>query len=340
MNYDSSIRRIVIIGNGFDLAHDLKTSYKEFAEKYKDHAIIKQFHQYVDILDSENPFVDEDGILKNIEWYSFELNMERLVEWNYQNAINLGGIYVEKTISELNNLFVNLEKLLANYLEEEYSSRRVSALESLKECFDENTLAISFNYTDTIKLYTNRYYYVHGSLRDDNHIILGFATGDLPCLCSGDYINFLKDVRKEELSYLRYLRENGCSNEDKELDEFKRHAVSLFSGRGEYDLVYKNGEQDIYDTKELSSYLRSYAENNGFAPQRKSYDFSAVEEIVVMGHGLEADLNYLTGLFQQASKLEKLILYSYVGEREDELERKTSVLKNLSGFEKIIIKNY
>lgn len=340
MDYDNLIKRIVIVGNGFDLAHGLKTSYRQFAQKYIDHVVIKKFHQYVDFLDGDNPFLDEEGLIKNIEWYSFELNMERLIKWNYKNEINSGGMNVDGNLSKLNNLFTELERLLKKYLVEECSSQKVTLIESVQDCFDEYTLAISFNYTDTIKLYTNRYYYVHGSLSDDKYIIIGFATGDLPCLCSGDSINFLKDVRKEELSYLRYLTENGCNNIIKELDKFKRHAVSLFSGKGEYDLEYKNEEQDTYDTTDLSSCLKKYAEKNRYAPKRESYDYTAVEEIVVMGHGLEADLIYLTGIFEKASKLDKVILYSYDGENGDEIERKIKVLKRLSGFENIIISKY
>lgn len=340
MNCDNPIRKIVIIGNGFDLAHGLHTSYSQFAQKYKDNVIIKQFHQYVDALEGENPFIDDEGVYKNIEWYSFELNMERLIKWNYQNDINSGGMAVDGNLSKLNNLFTNLESLLAKYLIEECSSKKITAIESVQDCFDEYTLAISFNYTDTIKMYTDKYYYVHGSLSDDNHIIIGFATGELPCLCSGDNINFHKDVRKEELSYLRFLKESGCRNEIKELDEFKRHAISLFSGRGEYDLEYKNGEQNIYDTAELSSHLKRYAEKNRFEPQRESFDYKSVEEIVVMGHGLEADLSYLTGIFAEASKLDKVVLYSYDGESKNDLERKINTLKRMSGLEDIVIKEY
>jgi hypothetical protein len=245
-----------------------------------------------------------------------------------------------ETLSKLNNLFAKLERLLSMYLMEEYSSQEISPLESVQACFDDCTLAISFNYTDTIKLYTDRYYYVHGSLSDDNHIIIGFAMGNLPCLCGGDSIFFLKEVRKEELSYLRYLRENGYVNENEKLDEFKKHAISLFSGRGEYDLSYKNEEQNEYDTGELSFDLKKYAENNRYEPQRESYDFTAVEEIAVMGHGLEADLTYLAGIFGKATNLNRVVLYSYDGESENELERKTTVLKRLSGLENIVIKKY
>lgn len=340
MDIANPIKKIVIVGNGFDLAHGLQTSYCQFAQKYIDDVTIKRFHQYIDYLDMENPFFDEEGKIKNIPWYSFELNMERLIRWNYQNAICQEDAGFDGSLSELNALFSRLEELLGKYLVEEFSSHKVTAIESVQDCFDDYTLAVSFNYTDTIKLYTNRYYYVHGSLSEDDHIIIGFATGELPCLCSGESINFLKDVRKEELSYLRYLRQSGCDDEVKELAAFRRHAVSLFSGRGEYDLEYKNEESDVYDMADSSAYLKKYAEKNKFAPEVESYDYTEAEEIVVMGHGLEADLHYLTGIFAAASKLKKVILYSYAGEDKNEIKRKTDVLKKLSGLDNIIINKY
>lgn len=340
MNSDKLIKRIVIVGNGFDLAHGLKTSYFNFAHKYRDNATIKQFHQYVDFLDAENPFVDENGEIKNITWYSFELNMERLITWNFQKEIGMGNIADNETIFNLNCIFADLEELLKKYLIEEYESVAITAKDSVQNCFDENTLAISFNYTDTIKLYANNYHYVHGSLSDDNYIILGLATGDIPCLCSGDYIHFQKDVRKEELSYLRYLRENGCNNVIKELDEFKRHAISLLGPRGEYDLEYKADEPEIYDTANLSLYLKEYAEKNKFTPEKEPYDYKAVEEVIVMGHGLESDIFYLGEIFEEIGKINKVILYSYNKEGKKEIDRKINVLKGLSGLKEIEIREY
>lgn len=340
MNSNSTIKRIIIVGNGFDLAHGLCTSYYHFAQKYRENKVIKDFQKYIRLLDDENALLINNDKTVDIKWYSFEMNMERLIRWNYQNEINSGGVTDASCLCELNELFDELGMLLARYLSEEYSFRKFKLIRNAKDCFDENTLAISFNYTDTIKLYTDKYYYVHGSLTDDNYIILGFATGDLPCLCAGDSINYLKEVKKENLSFLRFLRENECGNIEQELKVFNRHALSLFSGRGEYDLEYQKDNQGQYNTKGLSLYLKKYAEQNRFEAHRESFDYSNVEEIIVMGHGLESDLNYLAGVFGDCSKLQKIILFSYDKESEEEIERKVKILRELSGVENVVLRNY
>ena len=41
------MRKLILIGNGFDLAHGLKTSYKDFSEKYYDHPMLCKFRELV-----------------------------------------------------------------------------------------------------------------------------------------------------------------------------------------------------------------------------------------------------------------------------------------------------
>ena len=38
MDLNNSFRRIVIVGNGYDLAHGLHTSYYDFAQKYSENS--------------------------------------------------------------------------------------------------------------------------------------------------------------------------------------------------------------------------------------------------------------------------------------------------------------
>ena len=340
MNNLEQPRKIAIIGNGFDLAHGLRTSYKQFAEQYKDHEVIKKFHKCVELLGTENNLTDEQGNIRNIEWYSFEENMERLIVRHYQDIISKDDSLDESELNSLNDLFYNLEKLLSQYLRIEYNSKQIRRFENIQKVIDDSTLVISFNYTNTIKIYSSTYYYVHGSLEDDAYIILGFANGKLPCLCNGTFIKYLKDVRKEQLNYLRYLKSNGCLDIKHEMEQFSQHACSLFGGRGEYALEYKKEHSDEYDLSELSMMLKKYAIKNDFAPHKDAYDFSKVEEIMVMGHGLEADLYYLNELFQQSYNLKKIILYSYDGESDEEIDRKKKNIERLSGIKNIQVCNY
>ena len=278
----------------------------------------------------------------NITWYSFEENMQRIMVQEYEKAIN-GKVDADETCTEFNDLFAKIESLLAEYLRNVYEVKDIVLLEKMQECFDENTLAISFNYTDTIKLYTDKYYYVHGSLEDDNQIILGFANSDnLPCLCGDNFIFYQKEVKKELLNFKRFLIENGCHPEkiDEEIAAFRNHAIALYSGRGEYNLEYEDVEKSIYDTSGMSLLAKKYAEKYNFAPMKEEYDYMQVTEVCVAGHGLEADRSYLDYIFEKAVNINRVVLYTYKGEPKEELERKIKKLKELANTKNIEIRLY
>ena len=42
------MNRIILIGNGFDLAHGLKTGYKDFIDSYWDEVAVTTYDKYVD----------------------------------------------------------------------------------------------------------------------------------------------------------------------------------------------------------------------------------------------------------------------------------------------------
>jgi hypothetical protein len=209
-------------------------------------------------------------------------------------------------------------------------------LDSVKKEITESTYVISFNYTDTVKLYTSNYFFVHGSIEKDKSIILGFARGEIPDLCSGEYIIFLKDQKKEELNYLGFLRQKGCENIKEQLNEFLPHIKCMFSGKGGYDFPPKyKATGEGYDTSNASPLLREYAEENDFYPAVGIREYDDVEEVVIMGHGLEADKNFIKSLLVGLHLLKKIKLFIYEGEPKKEIDRKKAVLKELSNVDTI-----
>lgn len=118
-NKNNIIKRIVLVGNGFDLAHGLRTAYKQFAETYIEHPEIKRFRRCVELLNRKNQFFDELGRSMNITWYSFEENMQRIMMQEYEKATN-GKVDADETCTEFNDLFAKIESLLAEYLRNVY----------------------------------------------------------------------------------------------------------------------------------------------------------------------------------------------------------------------------
>lgn len=333
MNYN----RLILVGNGFDMQHGLDTSYKSFVNKNKDNPVIKEFCELVEKV---------DGTGKNNDWYSFEEQMERIANWmfekNLSEDVDLSDYEVlDKQMEQYNSLFERLADLLFQYLADEYNSKKIKQVDSIRKEFTKDTYAISFNYTDTIKLYTDNYYFVHGSINEDGNIILGFANGKISDLSTGEYAKYWKEVLKEKLNYLRFLKANNYDNIEELLDEFEPHLMSLYSGRGEYDLTETfDGEKSVYDVSDMSEPLHMYAEENNYSAVRDNMDFSKVKEIVIMGHGLESDLFYIESLINAATSLERIKLFVYDKEKECSIDSKIKRLEEMSGIKEIITVPY
>ncbi len=144
------------------------------------------------------------------------------------------------------------------------------------------------------------------------------------------FTRFVKDERKEFLNFIRFCYENGYDVTEDIKAEMINHIASLYGNRGEYSLKTTSGNS--YDTEECSLAVRLYAENNNFLKAPEPYDFSCVEEIVVAGHGLESDLEYISSIFEQA-KVKEIVLFSYPYESMEEIDRKRKVLNEISGID-------
>ena len=75
--------KLVIIGNGFDLAHGLKTSYESFANKNMNHPVMKEFKKLMNTINCESPIFNKYGKHINSSWFSFERSIERLSDYTY-----------------------------------------------------------------------------------------------------------------------------------------------------------------------------------------------------------------------------------------------------------------
>lgn len=324
------MRKLILIGNGFDLAHGLKTSYKDFIEKYHDHPILCEFKKLVRCEFNEN----------KENWYDFEVIYEKIVNSIFKE--NFCGNMSSKKISNLemkvkkcNEIFEEVTELLKEYLKDEMS-KKVNKLQSVEKEIGSDAYIISFNYTDTVNLYSKKISYIHGSISEDNFIILGFAEGNVPDAMEGsDYIRFYKEPLKEKLNFIRYLNCNSYGEQTRLLQEFEVQLKSLFSGYGGYHLMH-DGDNII----NLSREIQHYAEINHYYRANLDLDIKNVQEIVVMGHGLESDCNYISEMFRQITGLETLTLFTFPEENHDNLHRKITKLKKWSGLSNVIVKSF
>lgn len=332
--HSKDIKKVAIIGNGFDLSHGLKTKYIDFLFNNKEENFIKAFKKLIESHNKNKKddlnWCDIEGCMKSVALGIFSENFHDIIDIDSDKII-------EEKMLDTNIIYNNITTLFAEYLQNNVMNKTVDIIESISEIIDEETLAINFNYTDTIKLYTNNVKYIHGSISEDGYIILGFPEDDVPDSCGGEFIKFRKDFKKEILNFRRFLKSRGYKYSDQLQDELLEHLYCLFSGRGEY-LIDENEKNDSScKYKEPSKEILEYARDNEFQIYMDQTDYSKVEEIIILGHSLAIDKNYLGLLKSKMPLLNRVILFKFEG--EDVSEKIKSIYKIFGSIE-LIIKSY
>ncbi|MDN3620417.1 bacteriophage abortive infection AbiH family protein [Polaribacter undariae] len=231
---------LIILGNGFDMAHGLKTSYKDFILEIINSSIKKElsYKKIVSIVDGINNYdhllslikkSGMDTLLKSDnDFFKELLNLNINKNWYeieqlYFNTINeISGVnyskYNSQNIEKLNTEFEILKKYLEAYLTKQESNLRT--YDSYKHLFKyftlvPDTLILNFNYTETINNYQSFFEIkptiinIHGKLNDnENPIIFGYAANEKETrnLINMNNNLYLKNIKKH--CYKRTSNEN------------------------------------------------------------------------------------------------------------------------------------
>ena len=212
---DEKINRIILIGNGFDLAHGLKTGYKDFinnlCEQIKEYKSMWSATMAVDkpsdVDFSNTNFIEKESNFRNKFFQAIKSDL------NIQNWVDVEKVYYkelvecleddlqskknktkpEKSIKELNKDFSFIKKELEDYLSIEFGRWEKSdfnkPIPSIGSYLDETaetdktekyteTYIINFNYTSTDEIYDMKYTVIrlHGKLRNPkNPMIFGYG---------------------------------------------------------------------------------------------------------------------------------------------------------------------
>lgn len=184
--------RIVIIGNGFDLAHGLKSSYKNFIDHVINMTILNSTDVYQNLITSKYTTTSLDTVyFKPSSHLNFTNDLFMNLFKNNPNLMwcNVERIYFqllkncfkETEISKLNSELNSIKDHLVHYLiEVQKLSRPITSYRILFDHIDNrNTLFINFNYTNTLDHYTisnSKIIHIHGKLTNkEEPIIFGYA---------------------------------------------------------------------------------------------------------------------------------------------------------------------
>ena len=247
---------LVIIGNGFDVAHGIKSEYKDFKEYYNIH----HKKEGVDKLFKLN------GNWSNIEWALTNYDVIRILDSKrYQYD------WILDELLRLFNLWVDLIRLNVKPLNEQY------------ELYKESWI-LTFNYTETIESVYNipssQIYHIHGSRLDNKKQYL-FGSGIERDITDLEEYSYETEDRYEAIEEIFVTMNNQYTKpvfsrinalkeflKDKDIQMIKVHGHSM----GEVDSMYfreiikKTGKDtlwiiDYYNDNDIKN-IRKFKEEN------------------------------------------------------------------------------
>lgn len=176
--------RLFIIGNGFDRAHDLPTSYWDFRTfletNYPD--FLESFEQHYYIVSN-----DSEEFKRTLLWNDFETNLANIDEeiiiedaLGLEMGLESGDVGIEDTLRIYFRSEYQYINKLAGYLKQWVKTIPLGATHPITSQISKNSkdIFITFNYTsvleDIYQIASEKVLHIHGSLREnDDDPILG-----------------------------------------------------------------------------------------------------------------------------------------------------------------------
>lgn len=297
------MKKMYVIGNGFDLHHGLNTRYQSFAFYLAEdnREIYNLLNTYYGLPDITNPKTTDD---EYGQWSRFE---EALADLDYQGVLEDNSdlianpasddfrdrdwhsyqIEMELIIKQLTTeLKANFNKFILNVAYD----KDLSAVKLLD--ISKDSIFLNFNYTETLEKYYNidpaLIKYIHNKADNLNvNIILGHGTDP-------EGFNEPEETPPDGLT-------------PEELDEWNEQKGE------EYDFSYEMAKQEI-----LGYYFASFKDTQSIIHDSTDFfdSLKSIEEVYVLGHSIShVDIEYFIKLKSSLPNTIKWVV-SYFSERE------------------------
>lgn len=300
--------KLFVIGNGFDISHNIPCRYSDFYDYLNENR--------GDVLEIMERFysIDSDSDL----WSDFEKSLEEdiiydtLSEIVGENVPNLGSddfsdgdwynaeIYVEQECEEL------LENIRSGF-EEWIESLEVSQVNKVYK-LDASAYFITFNYTEVLeqiyKISESNILHIHNKVGEE----LLFGHGK-----KSEDFNVKQALYGDENAFLTTDEDGNIESSEIGHEKFAENAVSIF-----YDMMRKHTEEIIQN--------HSTFFNN----------ISKVDEVIVLGHSYnEIDFPYFNEIAKLVDKKTKWTL-SYFSDEDKQAAKKImeelKIIKSLQEY--------
>lgn len=313
------MKSLYIIGNGFDIHHDLDTKYQSFAKflAQTDREIYELLLDYYGLPNiSEDPAYDDDdeywedfSAWSNFEIALADLNYEQVLEDNSELTANPFSpefrdrdwhtyqVEMEEIVKKLTfGLISKFNQFICNveYPDQIYN-KKINIIS--------DSLFLTFNYTHTLEKYYNiddeNICHIHGKSSDNkSRIVLGHGTEP----------SSIKTKRRQP--------PEGLSEE--ELDEWNEENANL------YDYSSESAKSEI-----LSYFKKAFKDTQSIISNNVSFfeRLRDVENIYVLGHSISSvDIEYFKTVKQCATPQAKWYVTYY---NDDEKKKHIEALTEL-----------
>lgn len=273
------MKKLYVIGNGFDKYHELDTSYQSFGfflkEKYPNiYENLIEYYGFSELIEGNINNFDEQ-LWSDFEIALADIDCEIVLDNNSDYLANLSSsefrdrdwhsfsITMEQIVEDLTT---NLLKAFKEFI---LSVNYPASIGSKKLSLDKNDFYLTFNYTDTLEKYygipSNSILYIHGkACVDEDTLILGHGID--PEKFETKPPEPPKDINDEEL-------EKWC--------EFMSD---------QYDYSYESGKDEL-----MKYFIKSFKETEKIIDENESFfqRICEVSSVIVLGHSLsEVDEKY------------------------------------------------
>lgn len=312
MKETSTISKVVIIGNGFDLHHGLKTSYQDFTQNGLSTEKKEKLKRFAKELNLDNEAL----------WYDFEEIFRKIIIDKGEKLQEKGGlskanaIAYRDEIKEINVFFHSLMHDLQNYLKNitnDKNEKKYIVDTNIADVLNEADIILTFNYTSTlVEIYqveSDKIIHVHGKLEgfpifghsnfigydspDANYMTYYFSQGLSEIMNSGNVEQI--DVKTGNITPPNYQPEP--------VEPIINVSNHMYGDKNIQRLIMMASDMDAQ--KKRSNITMSKLEdvyNNPFSPFPKEFGFknqlqlkfAQRIEINVIGHGLQSDVDFLS----------------------------------------------
>lgn len=322
------MKRLVIIGNGFDLGHKLKTKFNDFIGSNKEYSIkYERFkvqdkepdwnnvednfkNLLIETMEDRNPFFLSEELENKIDEFVFDDSED--INYFTPNKSDYFNDEFNKILNDV-NLLNDFEHNFLIYMNKECNPSRLRKLKPAKkiaEILKDTNLVISFNYTKLVEevYHFDNIIHIHGFL-ENKDIFIGTESlqeckqtviddtypTDIPCKDKYDYQERMK-----------YYIDDGNGN-----DYLNQNYVTTFNSIKKSNTIKENELFDLLDKK-----------NKETLPLRKSVKErlkkEKYDEVYVLGHSLgDADFEVLNCINKDA----KFYCFYYEDKPNEIMER-------------------